>query len=273
VVAIGAHVWLHGRRARLPLAAALALVLAATLAGCGSAPPRSSLPPPPAQEPTSTDPIAAFESRQVQSAEAAARQGRWTEAVWAWEVLLTLRPGRPEYITHHQQAQSQLEAALTDRLSRADAARRRGDIDAAASLYLGALALAPAHAGASDALRTLERDRVRKQHLGKLSRLALVRQASASRPPVRADGHATTKPATATGRSSGDRNAVEHAAMLATQGEVGAAIALLQAHLSQRGQDAAAQKMLTDLLEQRQPDSPTRGLRAAPPASAARKNR
>jgi hypothetical protein len=264
---------LHGRRSRVPLGAALGSVLAATLAGCGSAPPTPSLPPPPAQVPSSPDPTAAFESRQVKAAEAAARQGLWAEAVWAWEVLLTLRPGHPEYITQRQQAQSQLEAALTDRLSRADAARRRGDIDTAASQYLGALALAPVHSGAADALRTLERERVQKQHLGKLSRLTLVRPPSSSRPPARPDGRATAKPDTTAGRSGGDRNVVEHAAMLATQGEVGAAIGLLQAHLSQRSQDAAAQKMLTDLLEQRLPEPPTRGLRAAPPASAARQDR
>lgn len=272
MVMSGADAGLHGRRSRVLLAAALGSVLAAALAGCGSAPPTPSPPPPPAQVPASPDPTAAFESRQVQAADSAARQARWAEAVWGWDVLLTLRPAHPDYIARRQQAQSQLDNALAERLARADAARRRGDIDAAASQYLGALALAPAHAGAADALRTLERERIQKQHLGKLSRLTLVRQSSSSRPAARPDSRPTTKPET-TGRSGSDRNVVEHAAMLATQGEVSAAIALLQAHLSQRGQDAAAQKMLTDLLEQRLPDSPTRGMRAAPPASAARQDR
>jgi hypothetical protein len=274
MVASGAWASMHRRRARLPLAIQLGSVLAAALAGCGSAPPTPSPPPAlPAPAPTSPDPTADFESRQVQAAEAASRQGRWADAVWAWDVLLTLRPGHSGYTASRQQSQAQLESALTERLSRADAARRRGEIDAAASQYLGALALAPTHSGAADALRVLERERIQRQHLGKLSRLTLVRQPSPTRPPARVDSRAAAKPDPAAKSSGGDRNVVEHAAMLATQGEVGAAIALLQAHLSQRGQDAAAQKMLTDLLEQRLPDSPTRGLRAAPPASAARQNR
>jgi hypothetical protein len=138
MVASGAWASMHRRRARLPLAIQLGSVLAAALAGCGSAPPTPSPPPAlPAPAPTSPDPTADFESRQVQAAEAASRQGRWADAVWAWDVLLTLRPGHSGYTASRQQSQAQLESALTERLSRADAARRRGEIDAAASQYLG----------------------------------------------------------------------------------------------------------------------------------------
>ena len=252
------------------------LAAAALLAGCAGtrapAPAEPSPAPPPAAPSAGPDSSAAveqFERRQRERAELANRQGRLAEARQAWEVLQVLRPGQPEIEQRLAELQRRIQAQVAERLPKAAAAHKRGELDAAAQLYLGVLALNPEHEVAADGLRSVERDRNKRHHVGKLARFTLARRPAMD--PEAAARSAAAAPARPTAKTppkaTGDRNEVEHAAMLASQGELDDAIALLQAHLLVQRQDAEARRLLAELLAQRQ--APAGG--AATGGSASRK--
>jgi hypothetical protein len=182
---------------------------------------------------TSAESLAAFERQQRDAAEAAARQGRWIDAIWAWDIVLALAPGDSEAAQRRTQAQDAINAALPERLARARVARSRGDIDAAARAYLEVLALAPDHAMAADALREIERERVRRYQLGQPSRAVMARRA-----PANNTNHAPTVE---------ERTEIEHASMLAGQGEINGAIATLQPLAAARRGSATLRALLADL--------------------------
>ena len=224
---------------RLHLVAAVAM-LASGCAGTAPAPPASaaavaiaSLPADdPAPSPVAAT-LAALERQQRDAADAAARQGRWVDAIWAWDVVLALRPRDADVARRRTQAVEAINAALPERLARARAARSQGDIDAAARAYLDVLALAPDHAGAADALREIERERVRRYQLGQPSRAVMARRAPAN--------------TSARGATVEERNEIEHASMLASQGDLTSAIAILQPLAGPRRGSATLRALLADL--------------------------
>ncbi|NRF66438.1 hypothetical protein HLB44_05530 [Aquincola sp. S2] len=230
-------------------------LLAVLLAACGSAPPAppaaaGAPAPTAAPAPATTGGVEAFERRQRAKADVAARQGRLGEAVLAWEALVALRPEQRDYRERLAAMRALVQSTLAERLPKADAAARRGDSDGATQLYLSVLVIDPQHEGAADALRQLERDRNKRQPPGaRFAREASARRTAAdaaARPP-------TSKPVPASAaRADADRNAVEHASMLAGQGELDDAIALLQAPAAgQRSDTPAARKLLAELLVQK----------------------
>jgi len=192
-----------------------------------------------------------FERRQRDRAESAARLGRWADAQHAWEVLVTLRPARADYRQSLVEVQRQIQVQIADRLPKAQAAHKRGELDGAAQQYLGVLALNPDNEVAADGLRAVERERNKRNYVGKLARYTLARRAPGEADPAK--GAASAKPAAAkpAPKATGDRNEVEHASMLASQGELDDAIALLQAHLTVQRNDAEARRLLADLLNQK----------------------
>jgi tetratricopeptide (TPR) repeat protein len=215
---------------------------AALISGCADIAPAPAASPPAAAAPLPPDDpapsskaeaLATFERQQREAADAAARQGRWVEAIWAWDVVLVLRPRDAEVTRRRAQAVDALNAALPERLARARAARSRGDLDAAARAYLDVLALAPDHATAADAMREIERERVRRYQLGQPSRAVMARRAPAN--------------TTGQGATVEERGEIEHASMLASQGDVKSAIAILQPLAGPRRGSATLRALLADL--------------------------
>ncbi|MDL2336201.1 MAG: hypothetical protein QFE16_00015 [Pseudomonadota bacterium] len=212
----------------------------AVLVGCSSAPP--SLPRT-AETPVSSSGStqrSAFEQQYRDRAESATRLGPLAEAVVAWEVLTVLRPESRDYRESLADVRRQIDVAVTDRTRRAAQAQRRGDLDGAAQLYLAALAMQPDLVAAADALRGIERERVKRQQLGRPSRLILTRRAASEA--------MTEKPAAPTGV---DRNELEHVAMLARQGELEAAIGLAERRVAADRKDDAARELLADLYQRK----------------------
>ncbi len=255
-----ANTWATGE---LRVGAALLLPLLLTLAGCTTPTPS---PVPPSVAPVAADPepepytagaLGAFQARQREAAEAAMRGGQWADALWALDVLLALRPGDAALAEQRAQAERAATAAAAVRLQRARQAQQRGDADAATRLYLEALALTPGDAAAAQALRQIERERVRRQHLGQLSRNTLARRSaseSTMAAPLPTPGGSAAGPAAASTASNppgslpnSERNEVEHASMLAAQGEVDAAIAVLRPLALARRPDPMARRLLADL--------------------------
>jgi tetratricopeptide (TPR) repeat protein len=221
-------------------AARLALVCSVlAIAGCGSAPPR----PPAATADRTPAParpagVAAFEVRTRERAESEGREGRLAEAATDWEVLTVLQPGNAEYRDRLDETRRLIEDAVPERLERGRQDVKRGDLDGATTQYLMALALDPGNATAAEALRGIERERNKRNFLGKPSRLTLTRRET--------NEALVPTPAASTAQSSG-RNDLEDAAALRAQGELIDAIALLERHLAADKRDVAACQMLAEM--------------------------
>ena len=210
------------------------------LLGCAStAPPMAEplrLPAPPAPPQAAAignDTVLDFERAQLQRATTAERQGRLADAALAWEVLTVLRPKDAEYARRLLQARQRVSTAAAEGLARAAEEQRRGDLDRAARAYLQVLALLPDHKIAADALRAIERERNQRNFVGRFSRNTMPRGVVAEAEP---------RPVAST-----DRNLVEHASILAGQGEIDAAIALLARPANERGADQGLRQLLGEL--------------------------
>ena len=222
----------------LPRALMLVLVCAVVM-GCASGPPADDAPGR-ADEPApvaavAQSPNAAFEQRQRERALSLARQKRLADAAIAWEVLTVLRPDVADYRERLADTQRQIDAAVAERLPRAAQAAQRGEVDNATQLYLAVLALQPLNEPASEALRALERERNKRNYLGKFSRYTLTRRAMAD-----AEMPGSTN-------AMAGRNDVEHAALLAGDGEYDDAIGLLERRLAADKQDTAARRLLASV--------------------------
>lgn len=239
----------HGRLAALALACAW-------LAGCaGTAPPATApsstaqddVADPPAPMPPAATP---YEQQQREQALALTRQGKLAEAELIWEVLATIRPNEAEYRERQAELKKRIASGVAERMQRGEQAAARGQIDNAMQQYLSALALDPDNSRAADALRALERERIRRTHLGKLSRHTLTRRAMSE-----AEVGADAAPLDATALPSGESKSgavkpsaeVEQATQLAAQGQWDGAIALLERRLRSDRRDAAARSLLADV--------------------------
>lgn len=215
------------RVVRFTTLAALA-ALTALLAACAGVPSGGSAGVPGAGSGTRNDPVVDFELRQREAAVALERQGRWGEAAQNWEVLTLLRPS--EYRERLAEARRQADLLATERLQRARVEFRKGDLEAAEQSYLGVLALQPEQAEATDGLRGIERLRNKRDYLGQPSRLTLTRKPGSRVAP------------------SEQSIELEHATMLAGQGEFDEAIGMLQRRVDVAPRDAAARRALADTL-------------------------
>ena len=180
-------------------------------------------------------PQSPFEQTQRDRALAFTRQRRLADAAIVWEVLVTLRPDVAEYRERLADAQRAIAAAVAEQTPRAAQAAQRGDIDAATQQYLAILALQSDNQAAADALRTLELERNRRNYLGKYSRITITRRSMA-------DAEMSGTASQMSGRID-----VEHASLLASDGEFDDAIAMLERRLVVDRRDAAARRLLANV--------------------------
>ena len=228
----------------------LGAVAGLVLAGCASTPaPSGSEPASPTAKAKALvqnlvsrispdTPLLAFERQHRQAAQVAAAQGRWADAQWEWDIVLALKPDDAEAKSLQAQAQGNAASAATAAVSRARQAQQRGEADAATRAYLEALTATPNDTAIADALRELERSRSRRGN-------AQGSKAMAAPMP-------TAKRAAAPRSNGGelDSNDLEHASMLASQGDVDGAIALLKPLSIGPRADANARNLLADLYVQ-----------------------
>jgi tetratricopeptide (TPR) repeat protein len=127
-------------------------------------------PQPPAPAPRAASlprPHDAIEATYRERAQAAVKDRRWHEALVNWEVLALLRPDVPEYRAQIDQANRRIAEISAEALRAAETARKRGDLEGAQTQYLRVLAVDPDHAEAMQALRDMERDRVRRAYFNR----------------------------------------------------------------------------------------------------------
>ncbi len=274
-----------------PRPAVVASLAAALLVACasvddGDAPPHPApVPRPPRHEPPApasprglppapeAQALLTFEKSQRNAAEAAAAQQRWVDAIWAWEVVLALKPRDAQAQAQRSAAQAAVAAGVAERLPRAAQARQRGDAEAASRLYLEVLALAPGEPGAAEALREMERQRARRTAAvtarapstsAALSLAAALPPRQMAPPPAALlPSHSALKPAPDPTTERADSNDLEHASLLAAQGEIDAAIALLRPLASRPRANPAARTPLADLYWRQAERLEARGERGA----------
>jgi tetratricopeptide (TPR) repeat protein len=138
-------------------------------------------------------------------------------------VLTAIRPEDATLALRRDRAVQAAQAAGAERLRRAKVALQRGETEAATRLFLETLYQDPGQAEAGDGLRSLERERVRRALLGAQGRVSV------------------------DGRSGAARNEVEHASLLAGQGDIDAAIAVLKPIGVGRSADLTVRRLLADL--------------------------
>lgn len=227
---------MHSLRHALPLlSSALLTVLLAC--ACSSAPPPVAKPAMAKKVPTASP----FEQQEQDLARQLLKQGHLAEAATHWEVLTLLRPQEPFYEEQLARTRKLIDATLAEQLPGARQAYKRGAWDEAMQRYLAVLALQPTHAEAAEALQGMERERNRRDYLGRYSRVTLATRgprASSRRDAEAANSHAA---------QSSSRNDLEHAALLAGQGEYDDAIDLLKQGLQERPTDSAARTLLADV--------------------------
>lgn len=163
--------------------------------------------------------LQALEQLQRTRAQAAAQQQRWVDALWAWDVVLALRPQDTHAKSQRAQAQAAATAAAEQRHGQARLARQRGDVDGASRAYLEVLAVSPSDRLAADSLREIERQRTQRGNL-------LAQRPSLSWTASRATPGVSGGPSVA---DAAQDPALEHASLLAGQGDLESAIGLLRA--------------------------------------------
>jgi cell division septation protein DedD len=128
-----------------------------------------------------TSPHAGFEQQHLTQARQQTAEGDLAEAAFHWEVLTVLRPDEKEYEDKLAQTRAQIERATSELMRNGREAQRKGAWEEATQRYLALLALAPDDKAAAQALRAVERERIRRDQLNKYSS----RQLQQPRIPVR----------------------------------------------------------------------------------------
>ncbi len=242
--------------AQIKTKTALSLWGLALLAGCASKPqpapelpsaqPALPQPEPRIAEPVPPNPqLRMFEERQREAARTFMRQQRWVDAQWAWQVILALHPQDGEALAQRAAASVAAAKAVAEKLPLAQLAQQKGEWDSATRWYLEVLSLDPGHAEAADALRQVERQRTKRGVVTGAWGLYTTPAGSGSR-RTGSSRHTTDGVASVAGSSDVTtaltvaNQDMEHASLLAGQGELDAAIALLTPLLNKPGPAAGA---------------------------------
>ena len=200
------------------------LVLAAAVLGACATPS-----PPPAHAPRAAlpGPQDNLEATYRERALAAVKDRRWADALVQWEVLVVLRPNVPEYRAQVEQTQKRIAEISVEALRAGDGARKRGDLEGAQMQYLRVLAVDPDHGEAMQALREMERERVRRAYFNRAPRNVLMTPTPRNGPPQTLPG-------------------AEIGVVLHRQGDYAGAVAALGRHLQAHPNDEGAKELLAD---------------------------
>lgn len=160
-------------------------------------------------------------------------QARYLDAARAWQGLLALRPDDADALQGLAAARTASQAGAREAAARARSAQSRGQVEAAMRGWVEVLAFAPYDDSAAVALRGLEAERARR--------------ALAPSPLARAPGVSLTRAERDAVPPTAPHAELEHATLLAAQGEVDAAIALLAPLARGGGADPALKSALANL--------------------------
>lgn len=155
--------------------ALLASLAAAWIAGCATPPPTPTAETPRvAVQPAPRASLAETgETTYRERAKHHAQEGHWAEALVYWELLTLLKPDSAEYRAEFDRVRNHIRQTAAALLHAASSARRRGELDHSVELYIKVLSMEPDNAAAAEALRQIERQRIRRAYLNRPPRLTL----------------------------------------------------------------------------------------------------
>lgn len=169
----------------------------------------------------------------------AMRRRDYGEALVQWQILLTLQPSSAEYAAQLRATRTAIAETSAAAVVAGEAARKRGDLDQATVAYLRAVNVDRDNAAATQALREIERERMRRLYL--------------TRPPRGVPEAALLMPSTKIGRNAPVQPAGEVAlgdadqgALLYRQGDWAAAAQSLQRAVQKNPQDVVSRGYLAD---------------------------
>ena len=167
------------------------------------------------------------------------QEGRWAEAATHWEILQLLRPDQPDYARKLAEARAESSHAAAEHLQEAAQARSQGQTNRAVMLYLKALSADPGNGEAAQALRDIEKERVRKSNFGPSARGASGEAALAAL-SSRRSSKPYAAPSTAEGRE------LDSAILLLHQGDYSAAVQTLETYVRKNPHDDLGRRTLQD---------------------------
>ncbi len=175
-----------------------------------------------------------------ENAIALSRQGRWSDALPFWEVLLLLNPESADYRLQFGLAQARIAEMAAERLKAADRARQAGEIDQATIAYLRVLSVDPNNDAAARALRELEVERVKRAYLSRPPRVVAANRSPADRNNARPRAAPYTN----------DLGDLELGVMLFKQGDHAGSAQSLEKYLQKNPKDESARAYLADAYQQ-----------------------
>jgi len=216
------------------------LTLMALLAsGCATAPAPEVSPVAPAAKAAPT--AAEVAERQYRErATGSMRRRDYGEALVQWQILLTLQPSSTEYATQLRATRTAIVETSAAAIAAGEAARKRGDLEQATVAYLRAVNVDRENATATQALREIERERMRRLYLTRPPRG--IPEAAALMPSTsKAAKKAPAEPSVDAALGDADQGALFY-----RQGDWAAAAQSLQRAVRKNPQDVISRGYLAD---------------------------
>jgi hypothetical protein len=133
----------------------------------GSPPAAPVLAPTPVTAQSARSLIDALEHQHRERAQAHEGERNWADALVQWELLTLLKPDSQEYRDAVVATRSRIQAATAGLLRAAELARKQGNLEQAALLYLRVLNLDRGDASAAKALREMDIERTQRTYFNR----------------------------------------------------------------------------------------------------------
>ncbi|MGH6623303.1 MAG: tetratricopeptide repeat protein [Burkholderiaceae bacterium] len=216
-----------------------AILAACIVTGCAT-PATPAVAPAPAASKAQPTPAEVAERQFRERATEAMRRRDYGEALVQWQILLTLQPSSTEYATQLRATRTAIAETSAAALVVGEAARKRGDLDQATVAYLRAVNVDRDNAAATQALREIERERMRRLYLTRPPR-GLPETAALMPSTSKAAKRAPPAPAAEVALGDADQGA-----LLYRQGDWAAAAQSLQRAVQKNPQDVVSRGYLAD---------------------------
>ena len=155
---------------------AVLAVLSALISGCATPPPLDTSSVPTEMPSASVAPqprTTGIEQAYLEKAQLLMRERRWADALVQWELLALLNPSAGNYRDEIGKLRKRIRDIAADLLNAAEKARRQGNLEQATLGYLRVLNVDRDNVAAEQALRQIDKERVRRLYLNRPPRMAM----------------------------------------------------------------------------------------------------
>lgn len=193
--------------------------------------PPSAAPAQAARARPSPAPELPLDQRERERAQTLMQEGRYADAAQHWEILQMLHPEQADYAEKLAEARSRATQAAAQHVQEAQQARRQGQTDRAAALYLRALSADPRNADAAQGLREIQKESDRRAY-------------------ARGNSETSQRGASRSAPSAVERRDLDSGIMLLHQGDDAAAVQALESYVRRYPRDDLGRRTLQDAYAQ-----------------------